>query len=171
MANYVSFCSYACIHLIKIELSFQSTDSYQETHCFISGARFGKQRFQQMDDSLKENFENSIGYHSYRVCSPRGQNSISVASDIAHPAPYSILRVWDSDNKKQMPLTNSDYIRKNNQSCRNVSNNNATTSSILSSSKSTPSMKLRGGFASPHQPKAPFRVRSCKDIKGSKVIL
>ena len=124
-----------------------------------------------MDDSLLENFENCMVNHSYRVCTPHHQHSISVASDIIHPAPYSTLRIWDTDNKKHMPLRNSDDIRQNYPSCRNDSNSKTTTSSIISSSKSTPSMKLRGGVASPHQPKAQLRVMCCKDINGSKVIL
>ena len=124
-----------------------------------------------MDDSLLENFENCMVNHSYRVCPSHHQHSISVASDIIHPAPYSTLRIWDTDNKKHMPLTNSDDIRQNYPNCRNGSNSKTTTSSIISSSKSTPSMSLRGGFASPHQPKSPFIVRCCKDINGAKVIL
>ena len=124
-----------------------------------------------MDDALIEKFENSIGYHSHRVCTTRRQHSISVASDITHPAPYSTVRIWDTDNKKHILLTNSDDIRQKDPNCRNGSNNRTPTSSTISSSKSTPSMTLRGGFASPHQPKEPYRVRCCKDINGSKVIL
>ena len=127
-----------------------------------------------MDNSQLENFENCIGDHSHRLCTPRGEHSISVASDITHSAPHSTLRKWDTDNKKLKSMTNCDDIRQHNPNSGNVSSNKTTSSSILSSSKSTPSMRLRGGFAvlpSPNQVESQLRGRCSKNVNGSKVIL
>ena len=139
----------------------------------ILGARFGKRRLQQMNNSRLENLENCIGDHSHRLCTPRGEHSISVASDITYSAPYSTLRKWDTHNKKLKSLTNCDDICQYNPHSGNVSSNKTTTSSILSSSKSTPSMTLRGGFPvfpSTDQVESQLSGRCCKNVNGSKVI-
>ena len=127
-----------------------------------------------MDDSQLENFGNCIGDHSNRLCTPRGEHSISVASDMTHSAPHLTLRKWDTQNKNLKSLTNCDDIRQYSPNSGNVSSNKTTSSSILSSSRSTPSMTLRGGFAvlpSPHQVQSQLRVRCSKNVNGSKVIL
>ena len=127
-----------------------------------------------MDNSQLEGLENCIGDHSNRLCTPRREHSISVVSDITHSAPHSTLRKWDTDNKKLKSLTNCDDIPQYNPNSGNVSSNKTTTSSIVSSSKSTPSMTLRGGFAvfpSPHQVESQLRVRCSKNVNGYKVIL
>ena len=122
-----------------------------------------------MDDSQLENFGNCIGDHSNRLCTSRDEHSISVASDITHSAPYSTLRKWDTNNKNLKSLTNSGISNST-----GTSNSKTTTSSILSSSKSTPLMTLRGRFAispPPHQCESQLRVKYCKNMNGSKVIL
>ena len=148
---------------------------FNQLYSIILGARFGKRRLQQMDNSQLENFENCIGDHSRRLCTPRGEHSISVASDITHSARYSTLRKWDTDNKKLKSLTNCDDIRQYTPNYENDSSNKTTTSSIPSSSKSTPSITLRGGFAvfpSPnHVESRRITSRCCKNVNGSKVIL
>ena len=142
-----------------------------ETPVFKSGSPFTKEGPKYKHLKLK-NFENVNRYHFKRERAHRGQQSISVASDIKYTAYFSISRIWDTRHNKLKSWKKTYDIHQCNQDGRYLSNNSSTYV-ILSSSRVAPIISLMEGFSASSMPwksKSQFTSASCQDISRTRVI-